>query len=82
MQCISYKIVKMEGRNIVTLAKGLTVNVEVGQFGKYIQFHRDGKWINLSSKAWRFIYNNSDAITKSFDSGCPYGLTINSTKAL
>jgi hypothetical protein len=48
--------------NAYTISTNLTVSVEDGAFGRYIQIKRDGRWICLSASLWKLVQENLDKL--------------------
>ena len=67
-------------KNKISVSDSVVVEVNAGEFGKYVKLHRGQKWINLSEKCWRFIKSNARWIDNSVKEESDYSLAITSGK--
>ena len=65
----------------ISISNNVKVDVGVG-IGKFVKIYRGEKSIALSERAWKFVVNNQESISKSLEETSDYGLTFTLAKSL
>ena len=59
------------------------VKVDIGcHYSKFVKVYKKEKFVTLSLKAWRFVENNAELITKSLMDNSDFGLELTDAKRL
>ena len=76
------KLSHVDNRYEFRLSDSILVRADVGEYGPYVRIKQHDMWIVLSVKAWNFMCQQMDIISKALTAKTSFGTTFGATKGL